>query len=397
MPAKHHPGLALFTLCVAVLIAQVDTSVVNLALRPVGEHFGAGVTALQWVADSYNLVYAVLLLSGGLIADLYGRRRALMMGAAIFTGASLLCAVAPAISVLIAGRAVTGIGSALLLPSSLAMIRVVWPDAAARAKALGVWAGCSGLAFVIGPSIGGALIRVFGWRSIFFVVVPLGFATLALARRALPESADPQERHFDAGAQVLGALALGGLAMAAIEGHSAPLIACAILALAVVALILFVMVERKRGSAALVPLEMFRSAEFSGSIASTGGMTFGMYGVLFLLPLTWQSTGRLDALQAGLALMPMALLFVILSPMSGALTARLGTRVLTTAGGGLIALGVLLIGIGAPLASLLLAETGLALTGIGMGIASGPLMNAGIGAVPAARAAPPRRCSMWPA
>lgn len=381
-----NPRLALFTLCVAVLIAQVDTSVINLALRPIGEHFDATVTTLQWVADSYNLVYAVLLLTGGLIADLYGRRRTLMIGAAIFTGASLLCALAPTISVLIAGRAIAGIGAALLLPSSLAMIRVVWPNAAARAHALGIWAACSGVAFVIGPSIGGALIRVLGWQSVFFIVVPLGIATLALARPALPESADPQDRHFDAGAQILGALSLGGFALAAIQSHSTLAVAFCTLFAAIAALGLFIVVERRRGANALVPLEMFSTAEFSGAIASTGGMTFGLYGVLFLLPLTWQTTGRLDPLGAGLALMPMALFFTVLSPMSGRLTLRFGSRFMTTTGGVLIAAGVLLIGIGAPFVSLLVTEIGLGLAGLGMAISGGPLMNAGLSAVAAARA-----------
>src|SRR5699024_10162451 len=129
--------------------------------------FDTSTGALQWVIDSYNLLYAVLLLTGGQLADLYGRRRLLMCGAAVFTAASLLCAAAPTIAVLIGGRALAGIGAALLLPATLATIRMVWPEPVERGRALGIWAACNGLALAIGPPIGGGLITLFGWRSIF--------------------------------------------------------------------------------------------------------------------------------------------------------------------------------------------------------------------------------------
>ena len=237
-PRRQH--LALVTLCLAVLIAQIDSSVVNLATRAIGDHFHVGIAALQWVVDSYNLVYASLLLSGGLLADLYGRRLVFIAGAALFTAASVLCAVAPSIAVLLGGRALTGAGAALLIPASLAIIRVVWPDERARGRALGIWAGCNGIGLAIGPTLGGFLINHLGWRSIFFVVVPLGLAAVALARAVIPESSDPQERHFDPGAQLFGALALGGLAFAAIESHGSVRMAVAALIVAALAFVWFV-------------------------------------------------------------------------------------------------------------------------------------------------------------
>jgi MFS transporter, DHA2 family, methylenomycin A resistance protein len=381
--ARRH--LTLLTLCMAVLIAQVDTSVVNLAVRPIGAWFQAGVAALQWVVDSYNLVYALLLLTGGLLADLYGRRLVFMAGAAVFTAASVVCAVAPSIAVLIGARALAGVGAALLLPASLAIIRVVWSDTRERGRALGIWAGCNGLALAIGPAIGGLLIGRFGWRSIFLVVVPLGLAALALAVPTIPESSDPQDREFDALAQVLGALGLGGLALAAIEARGSTWLAAFGLAVAVLTLAAFIRVEARRGAAALVPLDMFGVREFRGAVAATAGMTFGMYGVLFLLPLTWQSAGRLEPVGAGIALMPMALVFVLVSPFSGRLTDRPGARV--TAGGGVavIGCGLLVIGLTAAWTSILGAEVGLALTGVGMGMATGPLMGLAVGAVASAR------------
>ncbi|WP_211886348.1 MFS transporter [Plastoroseomonas hellenica] len=378
--------LTLLTLCIAVLIAQLDTSVVNLAVRPIGEHFRAGVGALQWVVDSYNLLYAVLLLTGGLLADLLGRRRIFMAGAALFTAASLLCAAAPTVAALIGGRAAAGIGAALLLPASLAIIRVAWPDARDRARALGIWTGCNGLALAIGPAAGGLLLDRFGWRSIFLVVVPFGVATLALALLAIPESADPQDRHFDAPAQVLGAVALGGLALAAIEAHRDIATALGAFILALLALAVFIRVEARHGAGALVPLDLFRPPGFRGAVIATAGMTFGMYGVLFLLPLTWQESGRLGPVGAGIALLPMALLFVLVSPASGVLSTRFGTRFMTAGGVATIGCGLLLIGVAAGATSLAAAEIGLALTGLGMGLATGPLMGVAVGAVAVARA-----------
>ncbi|OIQ98990.1 multidrug resistance protein Stp [mine drainage metagenome] len=364
--------LTLVTLCMAVLIAQVDTSVVNLAIRPIGVYFTAGVAALQWVVDGYNLVYAALLLTGGLLADLLGRRIIFMVGAAVFTAASLLCAFAPTVSLLIGGRALAGLGAALLLPASLAIIRVVWPDHVERGRVLGIWAGCNGLALAIGPTLGGLLIGQFGWRSIFLVVVPLGLAAFALALPAIPESSARQERHFDAPGQILGALALGGLALAAIEMNAATLTALIALAVAIPALLLFIAVESQRGAAALVPLAMFRARGFLGAVTATAGMTFGMYGVLFLLPLTWQSSGILDPLGVGLALMPMALVFVLVSPFSGTLSRRFGVHSMTSGGVALIGFGLLILSVSAGWKSILADETGLILTGLGMGLATRP-------------------------
>ncbi|MGP8444935.1 MFS transporter [Burkholderia vietnamiensis] len=365
-------GVTLVTLCIAVLVAQVDTAVVNLATRAIGAYFHAGVGALQWVVDSYNLTYAVLLLSGGLLADLYGRRRIFMAGAAVFSVASLLCALAPSAAV-------------LLLPASLAIVRVVWRDPVERGRALGVWAACNGVAMAIGPTLGGVLIRHFGWRSIFFVVVPLSVATILLAIRAVPESSDSRGRHFDGGAQVTGALALGSLAYAAIVFRDARIGSAIAGCVAIASFIGFVAIERRHRDAALVPLDLFRAGAFRGAIAATTGMTFGMYGVLFLLPLMWQSTGRLDSTGAGLALLPMALVFVAVSPCSGRLSERIGTRTTTAGGVAVIACALAAIGASAASPQLLGAEIGLALTGLGMGIATGPLMTVAVGAVDAAR------------
>jgi MFS transporter, DHA2 family, methylenomycin A resistance protein len=383
-PTKRH-WLTLPTLCAAVLIAQIDTSVVNLATRPIGDYFNAPVDALQWVVDSYNLVYASLLLSGGLLADMLGRRRVFMAGAAVFTLASLLCGFAPAIGVLIAGRALTGLGSALLLPSSLAIVRVAWPDPAERGRALGIWTGCNGLGLAIGPTLGGALIHSFGWRGIFLIVVPLGLAAFVAAIRAVPESSDPHDRHFDVVAQICGALALGGFAVAAIESHRAIIAAAIALVVAAMAFALFLKIERKRGATALVPLNIFAIPEFRGAATATMGMTFGMYGMMFLLPLFWLSAGTLTATTAGLAMTPSAIVYIATSPLSGRLMEKLGARFMTAGGVAIIGSGLLTIAATASTTDIVGPDVGLALTGLGMGLATGPLMNVAVGAVPAAR------------
>jgi DHA2 family methylenomycin A resistance protein-like MFS transporter len=377
--------LALTTLCLAVLIAQVDTSVVNLATRPIGTYFGASVTALQWVVDGYNLTYAVLLLTGGLLADLFGRRRVFMIGVAVFTAASLLCALAPNVPLLIAGRAIAGLGAALLLPASLAIIRVLWTDPAERGHALGIWAACNGLSLAIGATLGGFFIGWFGWRSIFVMVLPLGLAAFTLAVPSIPESSDPRGRDFDAAAQILGALALGGLALAGIEAHHQYLLALGALAVAAIALALFCRAELHRGATALVPLDMFHIRPFRGAIIATVGMTFGVYGVLFLVPLAWQSTGTMTASGVGVALLPMALLFVLVSPASARLSQRVGVRAITSGGVATIGLGLYVLAATAGWQSIVMAEIGLALTGLGMGLATGPLLGVAVSAVASAR------------
>lgn len=378
-------GLALGILCLAVLIAQLDTSIVNLAVQPIGRYFAASVTELQWIIDGYNLAYAVLLLTGGLLADLYGRRRIFVAGACVFILGSLGCAAAPNVAVLVGGRVLAGLGAALLLPASLALIAVVWPDPVERGRALGVWAACNGLSFVIGPTLGGLLIEQFGWRSIFIVVVPFGAAAVGLAAAALPESSDPQGRAFDAPAQILGAAVLGGLALAAIEAADAPHAALGAAMLACIALPVFCLVETRRGAAALMPLDLFRVRAFRGAILATAGMTFGMYGVLFLLPMTWQRAGLLSAVGAGLALVPMAAIFAVVSPFSGALTEKCGTRATTSGGVALIGCGLCLLAAGAGARTVAPAVLGLSVTGLGMGIATGPLFAVAVGAVAPAR------------
>jgi MFS transporter, DHA2 family, methylenomycin A resistance protein len=386
-PVAQRRDLILVTLCLAVLIAQVDTSVVNLALRPIADGLDVGIAPLQWVVDGYNLAYALFILTGGLLADLYGRRRVFVSGVLVFSAGCLVCGLSPNAGVLIFGRVVAGLGAAMLQPASLAILRVVWTDIRERGRALGVWASCNGIAFVIGPTIGGVLIKGFGWRSVFLVVLPLGIAAIVLAWRYTPESSDPSDRHGDLPGQALAAIALGGLALASIEAHERPLVCAVALPVAIIAAALLVMVERRHGDVALVPPRLFRKPAFAGAIAATAAMTFGMYGLLFLTPLSWQgsSVAPLSAVAAGLALMPMALAFVLVSRNSGALAERFGARVATGGGTAMIGIGLIILALTASGRPIWLAEIGMVLAGIGMGANTGPLMGVAVAAAPAAR------------
>lgn len=288
---------------------------------------------------------------------------------------------------LIASRTLAGAGAALLIPASLAIVRVLWRDPAERARALGIWAACGGIAMIVGPTLGGVLIHAFGWRSIFGVVIPFGIAAIALASAVVPESADPRGRRFDPAAQVLGAIAIGCVVFATIDARHDPLRAPLLIGTGAAAIALFVRIERRLGTAALVPLDLFANRAFRGMLVGNGAMTFGGYGMLFVLPLAWQSHHVLDATGAGLALLPMSVPFALVSFGSGAVAARVGAR---TAGAGCVALmglGLAAIGIGAagstnPHAPMLAwAEAGLALTGTGLGLAVGSLAATAVGAV----------------
>ncbi|NNG68706.1 MFS transporter [Rhizobium laguerreae] len=378
---------ALAILCLGVIVAQVDTSVVNLAVQPIGVDLKASVTELQWVVDAYNLVYAALLISGGLFADLYGRRLMFIIGCAVFALASLGCAFASTIAILIAARALTGFGSALLLPASLSLIRVIYRDEKIRARALGIWAGCNGMSLAIGPSLGGFLIRDFGWRSVFFVVIPIGLTAAAGARLFVPESADRQGRSFDMLGQLLGIAALMVMTLAAIESSHLPPLWTSLLAIAgALFLLLFVRVERRLEQTALVPISMFSGSQFRGAMLGTAAMTFGMYGTLFLFPLASLGLGRLASVEVGLSLLPMAISFIAISPFSGAISERLGKKKAISAGLALMGLGNLLLG-AAFLADWFIAEEiGLLLTGVGMGTATGPLTAVAVSTVTSDRA-----------
>jgi EmrB/QacA subfamily drug resistance transporter len=354
-------------------------------MTQIGADLHAGVSALQWVLDAYNLVYASFLLTGGTLGDLFGRRAVFALGIGLFTAGSLVCGLAPDGAVLIAGRALSGLGAALALPTSLSLLTVAYPDSSKRVRAIGVWASCYGLAMIIGPILGGFLVETAGWRSIFFVIVPICVLAIALVV-SLPESSNARGRRLDLLGQTLGVLALGSLSFAAIEGAhlgwTSPLVFGALVMFGVT---LPAFLLRQRRSGGLVPLDLFRNQVFSASLAIASCMTFGMYAMLFLVPLYLQSLRGASALVAGLDLLPLAFTFVVVSQYSGRLMNGLGARRVMTAGMGLMGGGLVLLALVSGQTEFWPVAAALTAVGAGLGLEAGPVMAVAVASVPPER------------
>ena len=384
---ETRPRLVLVATSLGVLFAQIDTSVVNLAIRSIDADLHAGISAMQWVVDAYNLVYASFLLTGGTLGDLYGRRRVFVAGILLFIVGTLVCALAPNAATLIAGRVVSGLGAACMVPMSLVLLALAFPDRRERAHAMGVWASCNGLAFIIGPMLGGWLVDTIGWRSIFYMILPVCAAAIALAYAAVRESAEPAGRRLDLPGQALAITGLVAFAFAAIEGShwgwTSPIIVGTVM-LAVAAFALLVFVEG-RTPGPLLPLEYLARPTFSASLAIAGLMTFGMYALLFIMPLYFQTVRGETPFVTGLAMMPMPIAFFLVSQFVGHLNNRVGPRVVMTAGMlcmGLGALGLAAIG---KTTALLPIELALLVVGVGLGLNTAPVNGVAVAALPPAR------------
>jgi MFS transporter, DHA2 family, methylenomycin A resistance protein len=380
-------AFVLLAMCLGVFIAQLDSSVVYLGVRTISAALNASITQAQWMLDIYNLVYAALLMTGGALGDIFGRRRIFVIGIALIAVGSLLCAVALNSGVLIAGRAITGLGSALEIPASLAILAVTYPDPHARSRAIGVWASCNGVAMAAGPSIGGLLVDSLGWRSIFYVVIPVCALAIWIAFGRVDETRDPGKRELDPVGQLLAIATLGALSFVAIEGPhrglSSPLIV-ATSAIGTVSAIIFVRVERGRQTA-LLPFDMFGNRAFNAAIGIAGLMTFGMYAMLFLVPIYLQSIGTLSAAKTGLAMIPISLVFVAVSQLSGPLMKRVGARTMTASGMGFMGGGLVLLVLVLESANLVAIEAALIAIGVGLGLNTGPVNAVAVASVPPAR------------
>jgi EmrB/QacA subfamily drug resistance transporter len=355
-----------------VLVAQLDTSVVNLAVARLRDSLSSDSYMLRWFVDAYNLTYATAILSAGGLGDRLGHRRLFVIGIGIFTVGSFACALAPTAAALVAARAFTGLGAALAIPATLALLSLSFPAGESRTRALGVWASMNALAFAIGPLVGGALADTLGWRSIFAVAIPFGIATLLIARR-LPESG-AHARTLDVPGQTLAALALGTLTAAGMAvGTRDTARSLFWLSIAVGALVAFVVRERSTREP-LVDLGLFRDVAFSSANAVTALMTFGMYGMLFVTPLALQTLHHRSALEAGSILLAMSIAFFLSSTHSRTFVHLLGRQ-------GTIATGMAAMGIGCFGLALGVDQppvvycVPLVVIGFGLGLATGPLLG----------------------
>ena len=318
-------SVALVAVCLGYFMVILDTTIVNVALPALREDLGTSVSGLQWVVDGYLLMFAALLLSGGVLADRIGARQVFQLGLGLFVLASVGCGLAPTTVVLVIARLVQGVGAALAVPASLALLRAAYPETAARARAIGMWGGIAGVAAAAGPILGGVLVTTASWRLVFFVNIPIGLLAMVLTARRVP-SPDPRPRGLDPAAQVTGVLALAALTLALIEGGHVGLsplvIAAAVVSVAAVAG--FVAIERWV-PAPMLPLSLFGNATFSGGNAVGLLINLGFYGELFVINLYFQQVLGYSALLAGLALLPQMGMAAVGSLLSGRFTARAGS------------------------------------------------------------------------
>lgn len=340
--AQRRRLLALAVVASGMFMGVLDTTIVNVALPAIQASFGAGGAALAWIVDAYTLSFAAFILLGGVASDRLGARRVYLAGLAFFVGASALCGFASGIGLLILARFVQGLGAALFLPASLALVRQVFDEPGERARAIAIWATIASAAAALGPLAGGVLVDAFGWRSSFLVNLPVGALGLALTAMLVPARPGQRGTRIDLAGQVLSVLALALAAYAAIELPERGWASAAVWASAAGALatgIAFVAVER-RALRPMVPLEWFAHRVVRG--LTLAGMLFnlGYYGLLFVLSLYLQGERHLTAQATGFFLLPMALSLPAGNALAQRLVARLSAARMMTGGLGLAALAL---------------------------------------------------------
>jgi DHA2 family methylenomycin A resistance protein-like MFS transporter len=322
-------------------VVQLDVSVVNVAIRPIGDALGGGVAGLQWIVSAYTITFAAFILSAGALGDRIGARRVFVAGFALFTAASAMCGLAPSLGALIAARAVQGVGAAVLVPCSLILLNHAYPEPDERGRAVGFWAAGASVALSAGPLLGGALIATLGWRAIFFINVPVGLFGIRLALRHARETPRAPGHRLDLPGQAAAILALGMLAAALVEGGRAGWTEPAVLAgfaLAAVAFAAFVAIEA-RSAAPMLPLGFFRSRTFSAASAMGLLLNVAVYGLIFVLSLYFQRAQGRSALATGLAFAPMTGVVMATNVGAGRLARRVGARRVMLLGAVLAAAG----------------------------------------------------------
>ncbi|MFF2325817.1 MULTISPECIES: MFS transporter [unclassified Streptomyces] len=386
--SPHRRHLVLAICCMSLLIVSLDNTVLNVALPSMQKELHATVAGMQWTIDAYTLVLASLLMLAGSTADRIGRRKIFQTGLVLFTLGSLLCSLAPNLESLVAFRMVQAVGGSMLNPVAMSIITNTFTDPRERARAIGVWGGVVGISMAAGPLVGGLLVDSVGWRSIFWINLPVGLAALLLTWRYVPESRAPRPRRPDPVGQLLVIGLLGSLTYAIIEAPSSGWTSPRILVFAVLAacsLIGLLLYEPRRAEP-LIDLRFFRSAPFSGATAIAVCAFAALSGFLFLNTLYLQNVRGLSALHAGLYMLPMAALTFVCAPLSGRLVGSRGPRLpLLVAGVAMTACGVLFAAYDAETDNVLLF-TGFVLFGIGFGMVNAPITNTAVSGMPRAQA-----------
>jgi MFS transporter, DHA2 family, methylenomycin A resistance protein len=380
-------ALTLFAMSLGYGVVQLDVTIVNTALDRIGASLGGGVAELQWIVNAYTIAFAAFILTAGALGDRIGAKRVFITGFAIFTSASLACALSPNPMVLVAARAVQGLGAAVLVPNSLALLNHAYPDEKLRGRAVGIWAAGASLALTAGPLVGGALIALIGWRSIFLVNLPIGLAGLWLSWKYATETAANRQREVDLPGQVTAIAALGCLAGAVIEGGALGWsngFVLAAFAASVVLAGLFILQER-RAKQPMLPLSLFSHRLFA--LTSLVGLlvNIAFYGLIFVFSLYFQRINGLSPVATGLAFVPMMGAVLPANLIAARVTERLGAPVTIALGAALAAFGcVMLLGI-QPGTSYWMIVGQFVIMGGGLGLLVPPLTSTLLGSVDKSR------------
>lgn len=372
----------------SLLIVGLDITAMNVALPAIGQEMNANLSWLQWTVSAYTVMMASSLMFAGSMADRLGRKRVLITGMSVFSAASLLCSLAPTVELLVAFRVLQGIGASMLNPVAMSIITNTFTEPRERAQAIGVWGAVFGVSMALGPIVGGALVSSVGWAWIFLMNVPLGLAAVILMFRFVPESKAVTPRRFDPIGQVMVVVLLASLTYGIIEGPNAGWTSPTILAAfaATAAAISGLLAYEPRREQPLIDLRFFRSIPFSTSIVLSVAAFASFGGFLFLNTLYLQEVRGLSPVEAGMTIVPLALMTMILSPVSGRMTGREGPRKpLMIAGvSTFVACGMLVnIDSGTPFVWLI---TAYAVFGTGFGFVNAPITNAAVSGMPVAQA-----------
>ena len=335
-------AIALAAMCMAQFMTNLDDTVVNMALPQIQESLNVNMAGLQWILNAYTLPIAALVLPCGTVGDIYGRKRVFLGGLVLFTLASVICGVAPDLATLIAGRAVQGVGAAVILPSSLAILADTFPNAQEKAKAIGIWSAVSGLALIAGPALGGLLVDTLGWQSVFFLNIPLGLITFRVTSRFVKSITQPAKQSLDLPGMLLSTILLASLAFALTEGTlgewwSPRLVLLIIAPLSAIALI---WVE-SRSRYPMLPLPLLKNPIFPVVSVVMVLVYFTLFSLLFIFSLFLQQVQGYSATAAGVRFLPMNGAFIVASLVSGWFTTRLGWRITIIIGLILVAVATL--------------------------------------------------------
>jgi MFS transporter, DHA2 family, methylenomycin A resistance protein len=386
-PSNLSTSLTLAAMSLGYGVVQLDVTIVNTALNSIGSSLGGGVSELQWVVSAYTIAFAAFILTAGALGDRIGAKRIFIAGFAIFTAASVACALSPNATMLIAARAVQGLGAAILVPNSLALLSHAYPDDRARGRAVGIWAAGASLALTAGPLVGGGLIALVGWRSIFLVNLPIGLTGLWLSWRYASETTRSPQREIDLPGQLAAIAALGCLAGAIIEGGtlgwSHPFVLSGFAA-AVVLAVLFVWQER-RAPQPMLPLSLFRHRMFALTALVGLFVNVAFYGLIFVFSLYFQRVNGWSPFATGLAFVPMMGAVLPVNLVASRVAERIGAPATIALGAALSASGCLaLLGIGQGTSYWAICAQ-LVIIGCGLGLLVPPLTSTLLGSVEKSR------------